>query len=78
MWPHPIPGLGLVKSNNKGKTLEDIYFEIGKSDGFEDGEHDDAVIYSIITYLEKMLKQAKNLKPVSEIAIDRTSNKYNL
>ena len=67
-----------------GKTLEDVFYEIGKNDEFDEGEHDDAVIYSIINYIEDMLEQAKKLKTIKEItwdrlpAIDKATNKFNL
>jgi len=66
-----------IDDENDGKTLEDTFYEIGKSE-LEDGEHDEAVIYSIIDYLEKKLFEAKNLKTISEIRIDRETQKFNL
>jgi len=58
--------------DERDKSLEDIFYEVGKSDELE--EQQDSVQTSIIIYLEKLLKDAKNLRTIEEIE----ASKYNL
>lgn len=65
-----------IDEDANGKSLEDIFYSIGKGDELIDV--DDAIIYSIIEYLEDMLSQAKKLRKIKDIALDKETKKFNL
>jgi hypothetical protein len=70
-----------IDNDLDNKTLEDTFYDLLKDDDavLNDGdEHDEAIIYSIIRYLEETLTQARKLKKIKQIGLNREAKKFNL